>query len=105
LHADEPASSIDPGELAFINPVPWRTGEGIKWTGRVNFDLKSQRGNTDKDEFEGDAELGMRRRQDRFPLYMGIVASTEAEIEYDGGAPDGVDKTDTTCRNKLGYQW
>jgi hypothetical protein len=41
----------------------------------------------------------------RFPLYMGIVASTEAEIEYDGGAPADVDKTDTTYRVKLGYQW
>jgi putative salt-induced outer membrane protein YdiY len=242
--ADEPASSIEPDELAFINPAPWRLGEGIKWTGRVNLDLKTQRGNTDKDEFDADAEMEMRRRHDRFtltgqyekdkdagivtdenwklnnkydhflskklyygavlllehdkfadldlrtavgphigyqffestamnlnvdlgilyvdenfdmaedddywslgwlfnfdrylvpdrvqfyhrhtglldvgdsdnlninswtgfrfPLYMGIVASTEAEIEYDGGAPDNVDKTDKTYRVKLGYQW
>jgi putative salt-induced outer membrane protein YdiY len=242
--ADEPASSIEPGELAFINPAPWRLGEGIKWTGRVNLDLKTQRGNTDKDEFDADAEMELRRRHDRFtltgqyekdkdagivtdenwklnnkydhflskklyygavlllehdkfadldlrtavgphigyqffestamnlnvdlgilyvdenfdmaedddywslgwlfnfdrylvpdrvqfyhrhtglldvgdsdtlninswtgfrfPLYMGIVASTEAEIEYDGGAPDNVDKTDKTYRVKLGYQW
>jgi putative salt-induced outer membrane protein YdiY len=41
----------------------------------------------------------------RFPLYKGIVASTEAEVDYDGGAPSGVDKTDTTYRLKLGYQW
>jgi len=242
--ADEPASSIEPGELAFINPAPWRLGEGIRWTGRVNLDLKSQRGNTDKDEFDADAELGMRRKHDRFtlygqfekdknsgvvtdnnwklnnkydyftskkfyyggvlrfehdefadldlrtvvgphigyqffesaamnlstdigilyvdedfidaqdddywslgwhvnfdrflvpdrvqfyhrhtglldtgdsgnltvnswtgfrfPVYRGIVASTEAEIEYTGGAPDDVDKTDKTYRVKLGYQW
>ena len=242
--AGEPASSIEPDELAYINPAPWRLGEGARWTGRVNLDLKSQRGNTDKDEFDTDAELGMRRKHDRFtligqfekdknagtvtdenwklnnkydyflskqlyyggvlafehdkfadldlrtsigphigyqffestamnlntdigilyvdesfdeaedndywalgwlvkfdrflvpgrvqfyhrhtglldtgdssnltvnswtgfrfPLYMGIVASTEAEIEYDGGAPDNVDKTDKTYRVKLGYQW
>jgi putative salt-induced outer membrane protein YdiY len=242
--ADEPASSIEPGNLTFINPAPWRLGEGARWTGRMNLVLKSQRGNTDKDEFEVDAELGMRRKHDRFtlnaeyekdkdagtvtdqnwtlfnkydrfftrqfyyggvmllehdkfadldlrtsvgphigyqffestamnlsadlgilhvdedfdaaedndyealgwgikfdrflvpdrvqfyhrnnglldvgdsdsltinswtgfrfPLYMGIVASTEAEIEYDGGAPDNVDKTDKTYRVKLGYQW
>ena len=241
---DEPDSSIEPGDLAFINPEPWRLGEGIRWTGRVNLDLKSQRGNTDKDEFEADAQTELRRKQDRFnlhaqfekdkdngivtdqnwklnnkydrfvskklyyggvlalehdkfadldlrtsvgphvgyqffestamnlstdvgilyvdenfdeaedndywslgwqvnfdrflvpervqfyhrhygiqsiedsdnltinswtgfrfPLYLGIVASTEAEIEYDGGAPDDVDKTDTTYRVKLGYQW
>jgi len=41
----------------------------------------------------------------RFPLYKGIVAVTEAELDYDGGAPDDVHKTDTTYRLKLGYQW
>jgi len=41
----------------------------------------------------------------RFPIYKGIVASTEAEVDYDGGAPSDVDKTDTTYRLKLGYQW
>jgi len=240
----EPGSSIEPDQLAFINPAPWRLGAGIRWTGRVNLALKTQRGNTDKDEFDMDAELGMRRKHDRFtlrgqfekdrnsgtvtdenwkldnkydyftskkwyyggrlglehdkfsdldlrtvlgphigyqffetatmnfntdiginyvdedfieaedddywalgwhvnfdrflipgriqfyhrhdglqdfgdssglvinswtgfrfPIYMGIVASTEAEIEYDGGAPDDVDKTDKTYRVKLGYQW
>ena len=62
---DEPESSIDPGELAFINPEPWRLGKGFKWTGRVNLDLKTQRGNTDKDEFDADAETELRRKQDR----------------------------------------
>ena len=38
----------------------------------------------------------------RFPIYAGIVASTEVLIEYDGGAPDGVDNTDTTYNLKLG---
>jgi hypothetical protein len=36
---------------------------------------------------------------------MGIVISTEAEIEYDGGAPGNVAKTDKTYGLKLGYQW
>jgi putative salt-induced outer membrane protein YdiY len=242
--ADEPASSIGPEDLAFINPEPWRLGKGVRWTGQVNLDLKTQRGNTDKDEFDADAQTQLRRKQDRFtlqaqfekdkddgtvtdenwtlfnkydyflskkwytggvllfehdkfadldlrtsvgphigyqfyestamnlnmdvgilyvdenfdvsedndywslgwmfnfdrflvpdrvqfyhrhnglldvsdsdnltvnswtgfrfPLYLGIVASTEAEIEYDGGAPADVDKTDTTYRVKLGYQW
>jgi len=246
LEADggEPASSIEPEALAFINPAPWRLGEGVHWTGRVNLALESERGNTDSDEFDADAEMQLRRKQDRFtlrgqyekdkddgtvtdenwklfnkydyfltkkwyyggvlffendefadlnlrtsvgphigyqfyesaamnlnldagilyvdedfdvnpdndywalgwlinfdrfllpdrvqfyhrhnglldvddsdnlvinswtgfrfPLYKGIVASTEAEIEYDGGAPDTVDTTDTTYRVKLGYQW
>lgn len=41
----------------------------------------------------------------RFPVYAGIVASTEVLIEYDGGASKGVDKTDETYSIKLGYQW
>jgi hypothetical protein len=41
----------------------------------------------------------------RFPLYAGIVLSTELLLEYDGGAPQGVKKTDTTYHLKLGYQW
>jgi len=241
---DEAASSIEPEELAYINPDPWRLGKGVRWTGRVNLALESQRGNTDSDEFDADVETELRRKQDRFtlrgefekdkndgtvtdenwklfnkydyfltkkwyyggallfehdkfadlnlrtsvgphigyqfyesaamnlnldagilyvdedfdvapdndywslgwlfnfdrflvpdrvqfyhrhnglldfgdsenlvinswtgfrfPLYKGIVASTEAEIEYDGDAPGNVDTTDTTYRVKLGYQW
>lgn len=41
----------------------------------------------------------------RFPLVAGILASIEAQVEYDGGAPSGVDKVDTIYRAKLGYQW
>ena len=41
----------------------------------------------------------------RFPLVAGILASVEAQVEYDGGAPAGVDKVDTIYRAKLGYQW
>lgn len=242
--ADEPANSIDPGELAFINPDLWRLGEGARWTGRVNIDLKTQRGNTDKDELDTDAELSRRSKHNRytlraqfekdrndgkvtsenwkadnrfdhfhgkqfyyggvlgfehdefadldlrtivgphvgyqffetaamnlstdigivfvdenfivspdnnywalgwhinfdrwlltdriqfyhrhtgvqafeesnnlyinswtgfrFPIYKGLVASTEAEIEYDGALPDFADKVDKTYRFKLGYQW
>lgn len=235
---------VDAGEVAYLNPAPWRLGEGYRWTGNVNTDLKAQRGNTDKEEFEVDFKTQFRRLQDRarlegqyekdknngdltdenwilngkydrfisekfyygatlglehdkfsdldlrtiigphigyqfhespemnlgtdfgimyvdedfiespdddyialgwhvnfdrflvperiqfyhrhyglldtgdidnlvinswtgfrFPLYAGIVASAEAEIEYDGGAVSGVDKTDTTYRFKLGYIW
>ena len=54
----------------------------------------------DIDNFVWDAWTGF-----RFPIYAGIVASTEVLLEYDGGAPDGVDNTDTTYHVKLGYQW
>lgn len=41
----------------------------------------------------------------RFPLLMGIVASTEVKVEYDGGAADGAEEYDTTFSVKLGYGW
>lgn len=236
--------TLSPGEVAYVNPEPWRLGQGWKWSGNINIDLNYERGNSDKDEYHGDwattfrslddrfkfsgdyereksldvltddnwringrydhfvneklyygANLGLehdrfadlRRRtivgplvgyefyeskamnfdvaggpmyineefydadnRDylafgwlvdfdrflipdrmqfyhrhrgllepgdldnlvwdawtglRFPIYAGIVASTEVLVEYDGGAPDGVDDTDTTYNVKLGYQW
>lgn len=54
----------------------------------------------DTDNLVWDAWTGF-----RFPIYAGIVATTEVLVEYDGGAPDGVDETDTTYNVKLGYQW
>jgi putative salt-induced outer membrane protein YdiY len=41
----------------------------------------------------------------RFPIYAGIVISTEVQVEYDGDAPKSIDDTDTTYNIKLGYQW
>jgi putative salt-induced outer membrane protein YdiY len=41
----------------------------------------------------------------RFPIYAGMVATTEVLVEYDGGAEPGVDDTKTTYNLKLGYQW
>ncbi|MGD2137128.1 MAG: DUF481 domain-containing protein, partial [Gammaproteobacteria bacterium] len=235
---------LNRADVVAVNPESWQLGEGFKWTGRINLDLKSEHGNTDTDEMEADGEMRFRRPHDRaillgqyeknrssgeltsnnwdasgnydyfigekfytgaklrlehdafsdldlrttigphlgyqfyeseamnlnmdagplyvnenhidspdddyvafgwnfnfdrflipermqfyhrhnglqdaadtdntvidswtgfrFPLYAGIVASTEAQVNYDGGAPDDVDKTDTTYRVKLGYQW
>ncbi len=56
-------------ELAFINPEPWRTGEGYKLGGRANFALDKERGNTDKDEINIDGDLTWRFRHDRFKTY------------------------------------
>ena len=41
----------------------------------------------------------------RFPIYAGIVASTEVKVEYDGAAGGDTDNTDTTYNLKLGYEW
>ena len=36
--------------VTYINPDPWRLGQGYKTTARANVSLKSQHGNTIKDE-------------------------------------------------------
>jgi putative salt-induced outer membrane protein YdiY len=41
----------------------------------------------------------------RVPLLFGLVASTEANLEYDSGAAEGADEWDQTYTIKLGYQW
>ncbi|MGW8310759.1 MAG: DUF481 domain-containing protein [Thiogranum sp.] len=41
----------------------------------------------------------------RFPLVLGLVASTEMQVEYDSGAAKGAKDIDTTYSLKLGYQW
>ena len=57
LEPDEPPRNYAPSELAYINPEPWRDGEGYKFSGRVNFAFKRERGNTDKDEIDIDGDL------------------------------------------------
>lgn len=73
--ADAPPRTYTPAELAFIKPEPWRLGQGFKFSGRTNFVLESERGNTDSDEIDIDGNLLWRRKQDRFTM--------RGEREYD----------------------
>jgi putative salt-induced outer membrane protein YdiY len=63
-----PPQTLGQSTVAFINPEPWRTGEGYKLSGIVNFALQKERGNTDKDEIEVDGDLTWRFRHDRFKM-------------------------------------
>jgi len=72
---DAPARTVEPAQLAYINPEPWRLGKGFRFSGRVNFALESQRGNTDEDEIDVDGNLLWRRKHDRFIL--------TGELEHD----------------------
>lgn len=58
--------TLGQAEVAYVNPESWRTGQGYKLSGRANFALSSQRGNTDKDEIDVDGDLTWRRKNDRF---------------------------------------
>ncbi|MCK5667004.1 MAG: DUF481 domain-containing protein [Thiotrichaceae bacterium] len=63
--SDSREQTIKQSEMVYINPEPWRLGEGHKITGNLNIALKSQRGNTDKDELELDGVITVRRKKDR----------------------------------------
>ncbi len=52
--------------VAFINPDPWRLGEGYRITAKANVSLKSQHGNTIKDEFDLDGRIEFRSLIDRY---------------------------------------
>jgi hypothetical protein len=41
----------------------------------------------------------------RMPLYGGILASAEFQVDYDSEPAPGTETTDTIYRLKLGYQW
>jgi len=52
-------------DIAYVNPEPWRLGEGWDWSGKVSLELNNERGNSDKDEYEGDFSTTFRRIDDR----------------------------------------
>ncbi len=52
--------------VSFINPDPWRLGQGYRIKAKANVSLKSQHGNTIKDEFDIDGRLEFRSLIDRY---------------------------------------
>ena len=69
------ATTLSQTDVSIINPEPWRKGTGVKFSGHANAGLSRQRGNTDKDELDLDADLTLRRLHDRFTAF--------AELEKD----------------------
>ena len=69
IEADLSEPSLAQSELALINPDPWRTGEGYKLTGHINFAFERERGNTDEDEIDIDGDLTWRYLEDRVRIF------------------------------------
>ena len=69
IEPDLSEPSLAQEELAYINPEPWRTGDGYKLDGHINFALERDRGNTDKDEIDVDGDLLWRFKDDRFTMF------------------------------------
>ncbi len=58
--------------LTHINPESWQTGDGYKFSGRVNLAIEYERGNTDSDEIDMDTELVLRRKNDRLRFFLDL---------------------------------
>ncbi len=58
--------------VSYINPDPWRLGQGYKITGRANLALKTRHGNTTKNELDMDGRLEFRSLRDRF-TFTGVL--------------------------------
>jgi putative salt-induced outer membrane protein YdiY len=52
--------------VIFINPEPWRLNQGYKMTAKANISIKSQHGNTIKDEFDLDGRITFRGLKERY---------------------------------------
>jgi len=66
--------------VSYINPEPWLLGQGFKISARANVSLKSQRGNTVKDELDMDGEVKFRSLQDRYTFKGLLEHDTSADI-------------------------
>jgi putative salt-induced outer membrane protein YdiY len=64
-------------EVAYINPPPEVTGEGVSTAGRANLGITSNRGNTDNDGLFYDAETVIRSMANRFTI--GALGARKAE--------------------------
>lgn len=76
--------TVDAARVKVIEPEPWELDKGHKFSGRVNFALKNEQGNTDKNEIDLDFELDYRRRWHRLESW--------GELEYD--TRRGIETTD-----------
>ncbi len=64
--AEDEVTNYKQWNVSFINPEPWRLGEGYKISGNANMSLKSQHGNTQKNELELDGNIEFRSLTDRY---------------------------------------
>jgi putative salt-induced outer membrane protein YdiY len=75
-HASSKSISVAPSRVRVIEPEPWETDESAKLSGRVNLALKSEEGNTDKNEIDFDYMLDYRRRWHRLESFGALEYDT-----------------------------
>lgn len=78
--ADEEAkTAFKSHNVSYINPDSWLLGKGFKVTALANVSLKSQHGNTVKDEVDLDGEVKFRSLQDRYTFKGLLEHDTSAD--------------------------
>lgn len=75
--------SLASDDIAYVNPEPWRLGKGWKWSGLINLDLLHERGNTDKDEYNGDWTTTIRSRGERYKFWGDYLREKDQNILTD----------------------
>ncbi len=75
LDENQSTTTMSSLDKAYINPPQWKQGIGYKFSGRFNFALKSQHGNTVKEELDLDGRTEFRRVDDRLQF--------TGELEHD----------------------
>jgi putative salt-induced outer membrane protein YdiY len=76
-------------DIAYINPPPEVTGEGVSTAGHANLGWTANRGNTDNDQLLYDAEAIVRSKKNRFTIGAAGEQKEESGTE--------------TARNNRGY--
>ena len=74
--------TVEPARVKVIEPEPWELGEGYRLDGRVNFALKSERGNNDKNEIDLDLQLDYRRRWHRLQSWGQLEYDTQSGQQF-----------------------
>ncbi|MDH3915476.1 MAG: DUF481 domain-containing protein [Chromatiales bacterium] len=65
---DGVSAEFDTVDIQFINPEPWRLGEGYKWSGEASVAAEFERGNSDTDEWDIEGNTVWRSLVDRYTI-------------------------------------
>lgn len=64
------SATLPLSRIAFLNPTPAESGEGMVLSGRLTFSFASTRGNTDTSHLYGEADLAGEAKRSRFSLVL-----------------------------------
>ncbi len=79
----EDGDNLALGELDIANPEEWEQGHGYHITGRVTSSIEYNRGNTETDKLNLDAESILESRRDRITLRADYEESSALVVEND----------------------